>query len=93
MAFYPILIEWQGAPCLIALGVCSTFKAQLKTAKLRTTAEEYVVPGSMALRASEDRFVNRAVNRVPIPRNNNSSGRGGFSGGGSGGFHSHTGKF
>ena len=82
-----------GAPCLIALIVCSTFKAQMKTAKLRTTAEEYVVPGSMALRASDDRFVNRSVTRVPIPKNNNSSGRGGFSGGGSGGFHSHTGKF
>ena len=86
-----------GAPCLIALIVCSTFKAQMKTAKLRTTAEEYVVPGSMALRASEDRFVNRAVNRVPIPRNNNSSGRGGFSGGSSfhsgGGFSGRSGKF
>ncbi len=86
-----------GAPILIALIVCSTFKAQMKTAKLRTTAEEYVVPGSMALRASDDRFVNRSVTRVPIPKNDGNSGRGGFSGGSSfhsgGGFSGRSGKF
>lgn len=78
-----------GAPCLIALLVCSLFRAQMKTAKLRTTAEEYVVPGSAALRIKEDRFVNRTQTRVPIQTN--SGGRGG--GGGGGGFHTHTGKF
>ena len=86
-----------GAPCLIALIVCSTFKAQMKTAKLRTTAEEYVVPGSATLRASEDRFVNRTETRVPIPRDTGSSGGRGGSGGSSfhsgGGFSGRSGKF
>ena len=78
-----------GAPSLIALLVCSLFKTQMKTAKLRTTAEEYVVPGSAALRIKEDRFVNRTQTRTHIE--SGSGGRGG--GGGGGGFHTHTGKF
>ncbi len=79
-----------GVPCLIALIVCSSFKAQMKTAKLRTTAEEYVVPNSAVLRTQEDRFLHRTESRVPI-QTQSSSGRGG--GGSSGGFHSHSGKF
>ena len=85
-----------GAPCLIALIVCSTFKAQMKTANLRTTAEEYVVPGSAVLRAQEDRFLHRTETRVPI-QTQSSSGRGGSSGGSSfhsgGGFSGRSGKF
>ena len=77
-----------GAPSLIALLVCSLFKAQMKTAKLRTTAEEYVVPGSAALRIKEDRFVNRTQTRTLIQSSSGSRG-----GGGGGGFHTHTGKF
>ena len=80
-----------GIPCLIALGVCSTFKAQMKTAHQRTTAEEYVVPGSADLLVQEDRFLNRTESRVPIQSSSSSSGRGGSGGGG--GFHTHTGKF
>lgn len=78
-----------GAPCLVALLICSLFKAGMKTAKLKTTAEEYVVPGSSALRIKEDVFVNRTHTRVPIQTGSGS--RGG--GGGGGGFHTHTGKF
>ena len=85
-----------GAPCLIALGVCATFKAQMKTAKEKTTAEEYVVPGSAALRVRDDRFINRTETRVPI-QTHSSSGRGGSSGGSSfhsgGGFSGRSGKF
>lgn len=85
-----------GAPCLIALAVCSTFKAQMKTAKEKTTAEEYVVPGSAALRVRDDRFINRTETRVPI-HTESSSGRGGSSGGSSfhsgGGFSGRSGKF
>ena len=85
-----------GAPCLIALGVCATFKAQMKTAKEKTTAEEYVVPGSAALRVRDDRFINRTETRVPI-HTESSSGRGGSSGGSSfhsgGGFSGSSGKF
>ena len=85
-----------GVPCLIALIVCSTFKAQMKTARLRTTAEEYVVPGSAVLRVQQDRFINRTETRVPI-QTQSSSGRGGGSGGSSfhsgGGFSGSSGKF
>ena len=85
-----------GAPCLIALAICSTFKAQMKTAKEKTTAEEYVVPGSAALRVRDDRFINRTETRVPI-QTHSSSGRGGSSGGSSfhsgGGFSGRSGKF
>ena len=85
-----------GVPCLIALIVCSTFKAQMKTARLRTTAEEYVVPGSAVLRVQQDRFINRTETRVPI-QTQSSSGRGGGSGGSSfhsgGGFSGRSGKF
>lgn len=85
-----------GAPCLIALAICSTFKAQMKTAKEKTTAEEYVVPGSAALRVRDDRFINRTETRVPI-HTESSSGRGGSSGGSSfhsgGGFSGRSGKF
>ena len=85
-----------GAPCLIALGVCATFKAQMKTAKEKTTAEEYVVPGSAALRVRDDHFINRTETRVPI-QTQSSSGRGGSSGGSSfhsgGGFSGSSGKF
>ena len=85
-----------GAPCLVALGVCASFKAQMKTAVERTTAEEYVVPGSATLRIREDRFINRTESRVPIQTHSSSSGRGGggsFSSGGGGGFSGHSGKF
>ena len=85
-----------GAPSLIALIVCSTFKAQMKTAKERTTAEEYVVPGSATLRIREDRFVNRTETRTRI-NTDSGSGRGGSSGGSSfhsgGGFSGRSGKF
>ena len=83
-----------GVPCIIALIVCSSFKSQMKTARERTTAEEYVVPGSATLRLEEDRFVNRTESRVPIQTQSSSSGRGGsFGGGGGGGFSGHSGKF
>lgn len=85
-----------GAPCLIALGVCTSFRAQMKTAHERTTAEEYVVPGSATLRIREDRFTHRTESRVPIQTQSSSSGRGGggsFSSGGGGGFSGHSGKF
>ena len=84
-----------GAPSLVALVVCSTFKAQMKTAKERTTAEEYVVPGSATLHIREDRFINRTETRTRIHTESSSggSGRSSFGGGGGGGFGGHSGKF
>ncbi|MBR5094516.1 MAG: hypothetical protein IK095_05430, partial [Oscillospiraceae bacterium] len=84
-----------GVPCLIALAVCMSFKSQMKSATLRTTAEEYVVPGSANLMVREDRFINRTESRVPIQTS--SSGGRGSSGGSSfhsgGGFSGRSGKF
>ncbi len=90
------LIIGIGVPCLIALIVCSTFKAQMKTARLRTTAEDYVVPGSAVLRTKQDHFLNRTESRVRIQSDSGSGSRGG--GGGSsfhsgGGFSGRSGKF
>lgn len=82
-----------GAPCLVALAVCSSFRAQMKTAKERTTAEDYVVPGSATLRIREDRFTHRTETRTPIQTSSGSSGRSSFGGGGGGGFSGHSGKF
>ena len=85
-----------GGPSIAALIVCSTFKAQMKTAKERTTAEDYVVPGSATLRIREDRFTHRTETRTKIQTESHSSGGGGrssFGGGGGGGFGGHSGKF
>ncbi len=82
-----------GVPCLIALAVCGAFKAQMKTAVERRTAEEYVVPGSATLRIREDRFTHRTETRTPIQTSSGSSGRSSFGGGGGGGFSGHSGKF
>ncbi len=79
-------------PILVALIVCSAFKSQMKTANRKTTAESYVVPGSMRMRVRQDEFVNRTVQRTLIETD---SGRGSGSGGGhfSGGHSGHSGKF
>ena len=77
-----------GVPCLAAVIVCSSFKSQMKTANERTTAEEYVVPGSAVLRAQDDRFINRTESRVRISSDSDSSRGGGMSSGGGSSFHS-----
>jgi len=83
-----------GIPCVIALIVCSVFKSQMKTAKPRTTAEEYVVPGSVNLRVKQDRFLNRTETRTRIESNSGSRGGGGGSSFHSGGgFSGSSGKF
>ena len=73
---------------LIGFLVCSLFKGQMKTAKEKDTAEDYVVSGSARLRVREDRFVNRTRTVHVIESN---------SGGGSrpsgGGTSHHSGKF
>ena len=87
-----------GVPCLIALIVCSSFKAQMKSATERTSAEEYVVPGSAILRTREDRFTHRTETRTRISSDSSSGGSRGGGGGGSsfhsgGGFSGRSGKF
>ena len=77
----------------IALAVCQGFKSQMKTAKERDTADEYVVSGSARLRIKEDQFINRTrtVQVIEQPRDHG-GGHGGSFGGGAPN-HSHSGKF
>ena len=74
-------------PMLIALIVCSVFKSQMKTARLATRADEYLVPHSMNLRIKEDRFTHRTESRTKIESNSGSGSRGG----GGGSFHASGG--
>lgn len=82
-------------PLLLALIVCSAFKAQMKTAREQTRADEYLVPHSMDLHVRQDRFTHRTETRTRIESNSGS--RGGGGGGSSfhsgGGFSGRSGKF
>ena len=82
-------------PLLLALIVCSVFKAQMKTAKEQSRADEYLVPHSMDLRVKQDTFTHRTETRTRIESNSGS--RGGGGGGSSfhsgGGFSGRSGKF
>ncbi len=69
-------------PLVVALIVCSAFKAQMKTAKEAVRADEYLVPRSMDLRIKEDRFTHRTESRTLIE-----SSSGSRSGGGGGSHH------
>ena len=73
---------------LIGFLVCGIFKSQMKTAKEKDTAEDYVVSGSARLRIREDQFINRTRTVHVISHD---------SGGGSrpsgGGTSHHSGKF
>lgn len=82
-------------PMLIALIVCSVFKSQMKTARLATRADEYLVPHSMDLRVKEDRFTHRTESRTKIESNSGGSrgGSGGSSHHSGGGFSGRSGKF
>ena len=75
----------------VALAVCQGFKSQMKTARERDTAEDYVVSGRDRLRVKEDQFINRTRTVQVIEQHRDSGGHGG-------GFsstpnHSHSGKF
>ena len=81
-------------PLLAALITCSVFRAQMRTAREKTQANDYLVPHSMDLRIRQDLFTHRTETRTRI--NNDSGSRGG--GGGSsfhsgGGFSGRSGKF
>ena len=78
-----------GPAALIGFIVCGGLKGQMKTAKEKQTAEDYVVSGSAKLRVSTDQFINRTRTVTVIQQ---SSGGGGRVGGGGGTSH-HSGKF
>ena len=71
---------------VLALITAFSMKSKLQTVHRQRAASNYVVPGSLALRANEDRFLYSTVSQTPIPQhndNNTSSHGGGISGGGS----------
>ena len=84
-------------PLVVALIVCLIFKGQMKTAKLATRADEYLVPHSMNLRIRDDVFTHRTESRTLIESDSGSRGGGGGGGGSSfhsgGGFSGRSGKF
>ena len=79
-------------PCLIALISVSVMKSKMKTAREKTTAENYLVTGRADLKICEDRFVNRTQHVEIIQESDHRSGGGGTTVGASG-FSHHSGKF
>lgn len=77
-----------GPAALIGFIVCGGFKSQMKTAKERRDADEYVVRGSARLRVKNDQFINRTRSVTVIE-----SSSGGSRGGSGGGTSHHSGKF
>ena len=82
-------------PLAVALGVCSVFKAQMKTAREATRADEYLVPHSMKLSRKEDIFTHRTESRTLIETasGHRAGGGGGSSFHSGGGFSGRSGKF
>ena len=71
---------------ILALITVFGMKGKLKTVRHRYEASNYVVPGSLHLQNSDDRFLYSNVTQTPIPQHEDdhtSHGGGGFSGGGS----------
>ena len=80
---------------LVAWVVCSILSASMKSAKLASDADQYVIPGSAAITRRDDRFTHVTTTRTRIERSDD-----GHHGGGHGGTtvssggHSHSsGKF
>lgn len=83
-----------GVPCGVAAAVCGVFKGQMKTARKKNEASDYISPEGLDLRIRQDYFTHRTEHRELIQQNNNQSK--GFSGGttvGSSGFSHRSGKF
>ena len=69
---------------LITSGVSTTsMKNKLNTVRAQSAAANYVVPGSLVVTDSSERFLYTTVTRTPKPTENSSRSSGGGSGGGS----------
>lgn len=69
---------------VLALITVLSMKGKLTTVRRKYEASNYVVPGSLALRQNEDRFLYSTVTQTAIPQHDDDhSSHGGFSGGGS----------
>ena len=55
---------------VIALIFCLISKARMKSARVKTAAEEYVTENGMDLWVNEDRYLHTSVVRRPRPKNN-----------------------
>ncbi len=79
-------------PLAVAIGVVTTNKSAMLTARLQTEASSYLDAGSFSLSRQSDVFVNRTITSTPRPKDNDSDGGGwsdmgdGFSGSGGGDF-------
>lgn len=65
------------ASCVIALIVCFIFKAQMKSARLKTDAADYVTKHEITFTTKEDRFTHSTETRVRIHDDDDSGGGGG----------------
>jgi len=77
-------------PLMIAFGICTMWKSQMKTARMAVSACNYIPPGGFVLTGQADTFLYRTVTRVKMQSNSSSSG--GTTIGGSG-FSGRSGKF
>jgi len=78
-------------PVIIAFIVCSVWKSQMKTARIATTACNYIPPGGFQLTGSADTFLYQTITRTKI-QSSSSSGGGGTTTN-SRGFSGRSGKF
>lgn len=80
-------------PLFVAIGVVSSEKNAMLTAKLKTEASNYLEPNSFYLRVSTDTFINSTMTVTPIPKDDDKKGGGGWSSMGGGYSGSGGGKF
>lgn len=85
-----------GIPMLVAFVVCSIFKSQMKTARVKSDAHGYVSDEGLNLQIRQDWFTHRTEHRELIEQQSSQS-RSSFGGGGttinSRGFSGKSGKF
>ena len=86
--FNPLIIV---IPLVLALAVCLVLTGQMKTAKRKTEAGDYMVPNGVEMRIVQDIFTHRTVTRQVI-QNENKGGGGGTTVN-SRGFSGKSGKF
>ena len=86
--FNPLILV---IPLVLALAVCLVLTAQMKTAKRKTEAGDYMVQGGTEMRVVQDIFTHRTVTRQVIQSEN--KGGGGGTTINSRGFSGKSGKF
>ena len=87
--FNPLIVV---IPLVLALAVCLVLTGQMKTAKRKTEAGDYMVQGGVEMRVVQDIFTHRTVTRQVIQQNENKGGGGGTTIN-SRGFSGRSGKF